>query len=320
MRPERTIAVVGPTYLDQTIRVDGVLSLDGSRRIVEEYSSIGGTGLCYAIALARQGNRVELYSALGTDVAADEIMEAVTAEPGLSAQWQQLPGKTDHAVIFVDGGNHKCVASQKERSDHWVPDDEFLAGVADKDAIVFTSFANRITLGAIQRLIHMRQTAKPYIMWAPHHGNAEDARTLLPVLPYIDHITLSAEEYVALYDAIGDPRDHGVHSVTVTAGKDGASLLRLGQPTTLVEPILQIHNPLDTNGAGEAFGSGFLTALMHTRDHERATLVGSYIGGLHVNRRGSDFPRVHVSSYIVRTALFDNEQCRSNLREELAAC
>ena len=48
--------VLGPTYIDHTIRLKDQMSLDGSSRIEIEQIFPGGTGLCYAIALSRLEN------------------------------------------------------------------------------------------------------------------------------------------------------------------------------------------------------------------------------------------------------------------------
>jgi sugar/nucleoside kinase (ribokinase family) len=313
-----SINVAGPTYLDRTVRVDGVLSLDGSRRIVDDYTTPGGTGLSYAIALARLGNRAKLHSALGTDEDAKQLTDAVLNESGLSAEWQQHEGTTDHAIIFIDGGNHKCVASRKDRADQWVPDDNFVDQAVASEAIVFTSFANRLVVNALTRIARSAGP-KPFVMWAPHHGNCTNAAELEDVMPMIDHITLSEEEYAALGTAIGDPTKLAVGSMTVTSGKNGVRLIRNGEEEERLAPIMSIEHPRDTNGAGEAFGAGYLTAYLHTLDPQRAAATGAFLGALHVEREGSDFPHVNISHLLAATAMYDNESYRSFLRAKIEA-
>jgi sugar/nucleoside kinase (ribokinase family) len=287
------IIVAGPTYLDHTIRVDGILSLDGSRRIAEEYKDAGGTGLCYGVALARQGNPTTLFSAIGNDEAAERIMQIVNKEAHLRAVWQHNSPTSDYAILFVDDGNHKCVASRKDTSDTWRPDAGFMQQAAKSKSVVITSFANVIALRILRNLAKLG-SQKPFVMWAPHFGNCANARILESVLPAIDHITLSQEEYDRLHQEIGDPTARGVTSVTITSGKEGVTLIKNGK-STVYKQIVSIENPLDTNGAGEAFGAGFLTALLQTGDYEQAVLAGSFVGALQTERRGSDFPRVTVT-------------------------
>lgn len=294
MASDIPITVAGPTYLDHTIKVDGMLSLDGSRRITEEYKDAGGTGLCYAVALARQGNNAVLFSAIGQDDAAARIMQSVQAEPNLHAVWQRNAPASDYAMLFVDDGNHKCVASRKDTSDTWRPDAGFMQQAAKSRAVVVTSFANVIALRILRNLAKLGPE-KPFVMWAPHFGNCANARILESVLPAIDHISLSEEEYERLSQEIGDPTVRGVGSATVTSGKEGVALIRNGQRTQHKQ-IVSIENPLDTNGAGEAFGAGFLTALLQTQDYAHAVLAGMFVGALHTERRGSDFPRVTLTS------------------------
>lgn len=291
------VAVAGPTYEDQTIYLNGVLSLDGSRKIREESRDPGGTGLCYGIALSRQGNETTVHSVIGTDLAAQNINRALGLERSVRAEWLTVDGPTDHAIIFIDEGNHKCVASWKKISDLWVPDSNFVRNVDQSDALVFTSFSNTTVKGALET-IERDATRKPFIMWAPHHGNCEEAAVLADLLHLVDHITLSREEYEALYKAIGDPLEKGVTSMTITSGKNGCELRTRGF-SAHYQPIRVIENPLDTNGAGEAFGSSFLSAFIRTGNYDTAVATGSYVGGLHVQRRASNFPQVDVNSLMV---------------------
>ncbi|HUS26547.1 MAG TPA: carbohydrate kinase family protein [Nevskiaceae bacterium] len=291
------ITVVGPSYLDHTIRVHGTLSLDGSRHISQEYKHAGGTGLCYGIALARQGNATTLFSVLGNDTIAHTIKNSVDNEANLQAVWQQRAQASDYAVLLLDEDNHKCVASRKEISGSWRADSTFLDHIASSKALVLTSFDNTIVL-AILRSLTKSNTRKPFVMWAPHFNNCAQARILEPMLPAIDHITLSQEEYDRLHQEIGDPTKKGVKSVTATCGKEGVALIQNGH-TNRFEQLLSIEKPLDTNGAGEAFGAAFLTALLQTNDHHHAILAGSFVGAMHTERLGSDFPRIRFARRLV---------------------
>jgi sugar/nucleoside kinase (ribokinase family) len=316
MAREHSVGIAGPTYLDRTLRVNGVLSLDGSRQIIEDYTTPGGTGLSYAIAIARLGNRAELFSAIGDDTDALLILESIANEPNLEASWQQKVGKTDHAMILIDEGNHKCVASSKQQSNLWLPDAVFEVRCTEKDAVIFTSFANQLVLSALIKIAKSGQS-KPFVMWAPHHSNTQQAAELLPVIDQIDHITLSQEEYDELSQAVGSPTELGVNSVTVTSGKNGVVLLRAGQPAEKIEPIACIEDPLDTNGAGEAFGSAYLSAFLQTGDHIKAALTGSFMGAKHVMRRGSDFPTTNVGQLLQEASHYDNKEYREFLNDKL---
>src|SRR3990170_2624413 len=105
--------VLGPTYIDHSIRLKDQISLDGSSRIETEQIYPGGTGLCYAIALSRLGNKVVLHSMVGTDDKSHIVRNIIKSEKNIKAEWQVTDGQTDYGYILIDRGNHKAVASRK---------------------------------------------------------------------------------------------------------------------------------------------------------------------------------------------------------------
>lgn len=284
------IQVFGPTYIDHTIRLKDTMSLDGSSRIEAEDLYPGGTGLCYAIALSRLGNNVFLHSVLGNDDKARIVHELVKTETNIETSWQTVEGMTDYAYLLIDRGNHKTVASRKEISNKFLTDNVAEMELVNSKAIVVTSFRNDISSALLEKVAKEGEL-RPFTMWAPHLPNCESACIIFPHLSQVDHITLSYEEFESLYNEVGSPIDRGVRSITITNGKNGCKLLTK-EGYRHFNAIQVVENPLDTNGAGEAFGAGFLTAYLDTGDYETAIRAGSYVGFLHVQRVGSDFPRL----------------------------
>src|SRR3972149_11160023 len=292
---KESIHVLGPTYIDHTIRLQDNISFDGSSRIENEDICPGGTGLCYAVALSRLGNGVTLHSIVGTDERAHLIQEALKNEENISTHWQIYDGSTDYAYILIDKGNHKTVASRKEVSNHFDPSPA-TDNLTNAKAVILTSFHNDISLKVVHN-IENRNQVKPYIMWAPHLPNCDGVSNMTPKLRLIDHITLSSEEFARIYDKVGNPIDHGVKSITITSGKNGCDLLTKDGYRHF-NPIHVVENPVDTNGAGEAFGSGFITTYLETHDYDSAVNSGSYMGFLHIHRKGSDFPKMTKNELI----------------------
>lgn len=284
------IHVLGPTYIDHTIRLKDRMSLDGSSRIETEQIFPGGTGLCYAIALSRLENSVVLHSMVGTDEKVAMVHSIVDSEKNIEAEWQVTEGLTDYAYILIDRGNHKAVASRKEISNSFKADSIPSSAFEDAKAMVVTSFSNDVSESILTK-ISEGNVRKPFIMWAPHLPNCEAAGSMVSPLANVDHISLSAEEFEALYSQIGNPTEYGVKTVTVTNGKNGCDLLTK-DGYRHYNAIHVVENPIDTNGAGEAFGAGFLTAYLETGNLDTSIVAGSYMGFLHIHREGSDFPSV----------------------------
>lgn len=289
----KEVVVIGPTYIDHTIKLSGPILLDGSTTIESQTDYPGGTGLCYAVALCRLGNKVNFHSAIGSDQRAEAVRKFVGSERELTCHWQVFNGETDHAYVLIGNGNHKTVASHKRISNDWDVEKISISDAACKTAIVFTSIDNNIIEKTLQRL-RTESCAKPFVMWAPHPKNCEHAAVLRSELAMVDHITLSMHEYELLEQKIGDPTRLGVKSVTVTNGKNGCDLI-----TTTgrihYDAIKKVENPIDTNGAGEAFGAGYLTGWLETQDYQAAIRTGNINGYLHVFRQASDFPKIEAA-------------------------
>jgi sugar/nucleoside kinase (ribokinase family) len=288
------IDVFGPTYIDHTIELKDDISLDGSSRIENETYYPGGTGLCYAIALARLNNETTINSVVGNDNNSKIVYRFINSETNLIPKFQKLNGQTDYAYILIDKGSHKTVASRKEVSNKF--NTKKLKFKNYSDAVVITSFSNEICSEIIKYYYELSN--KPFIMWAPHQSNLKNMKLIKDSMSFIDHITLSLDEYNQLYERIGDPLKKGVKSITITLGENGCDLLS-SEGMEHFNAVSKIKDPLDTNGAGEAFGAGFLTTYLNTNNLHQSVKLGCYLGYLHIQRKGSDFPRLDLNKLLL---------------------
>ncbi len=289
------IKVFGPTCIDYTIRLKDNLLLDGSARIESEKVFLGGTGLCYAIALSRLGNKIFFHSVIGNDRKGKIIRKSVELEKNIIARWQIFEGSTDYAYILIDDNSHKIAASKKVLTNKF--DKNLIRNylMEKSEAIVISSFKNEIVLSILSNI--EKNNKIPFVVWAPNIINCNEIEILKTKLSVIDHITLSFKEFTVLYQKIGNPFDFGVKTVTITKGENGCDLLT---PNNVrhYKAIRAVDNPLDTNGAGEAFGAGYITSYLETNDPEISVWAGSYLSFLHIHQHGSNFPRINKNDLI----------------------
>ncbi len=289
---KRRIHVFGPTYIDYSINLKDTISLDGSSRIEQERIFPGGTGLCYAIALSRLHNSVVLHTVVGSDNKSRIVDKFISAEKNINTEIQKVNTKTDYAYILIDKGNHKAVASRKEASNLFNVNLVNFDSLDEADSIVITSLRNDIANSILQN-IKDSVKSKPFIMWAPHLPNCKNSKLIADNISLIDHISLSLEEYELLKSQIGDPIKLGVKSITVTARDKGCDLIS-DSGIKHFESVMPLKKPLDSNGAGEAFGAGFLTSYLITSNYHFSVKTGSYLAYLHIQRSGSDFPKLDI--------------------------
>lgn len=298
------ILVLGPSYIDIHLVLEDPISLDGTSRVKEIVETPGGTGLCYASALANLENNVSLATVLGNDHSATSIHKFLTSE-GITPMIQFETQRTDFAYILVDNHNHKTAASHRTISD--------LYDVAQLDeqqltsfgAVVITSFSNHIVKNILDKLKSQKSKNMPFVMWAPHVPNCLEASLIINRLKLIDHITLSKNEYNILENKIGNPLRAGVKSITITDGKNG-SILRTNSLNIHIDCVNPIDYPANTNGAGEAFGAGFLSVFLNTHDYQNSTLAGNTYAYEHVQNTKSLFPKGKIAKLIEFSTAFQN--------------
>jgi sugar/nucleoside kinase (ribokinase family) len=123
-------------------------------------------------------------------------------------------------------------------------------------------------------------------------ANAETAKIVKPLLPYIDYFMPSIEEakdmsgQSSASDCAKYYLDHGAACCVFTLGGDGAYYTdRHG--TRLTSPAYDIK-VVDTTGCGDAFDAGFIAALHHKMDVEMSLRFAQASAGLVATGLGSD--------------------------------
>jgi len=114
----------------------------------------------------------------------------------------------------------------------------------------------------------------------------------------IDIVFANEDEIRALFPSATAPyadlaRELASHGVTaaVKIGKDGAWIAREDE-THRIEPI-HIADALDTNGAGDAWASGFLYGLLNGWSLADAGRLASHMGAETVRHLGPIIPHIH---------------------------
>lgn len=85
----------------------------------------------------------------------------------------------------------------------------------------------------------------------------------------------------------------------ITRGKDGASILRKGEPTIEV-PIANLVVPVDPTGVGDAFRAGFLAGLTWDLGLERCAQIGSTLAAYVVSTVGTQEYQLTYEQFIDR--------------------
>lgn len=238
----------------------------------------GGGATNAAVTFSRFGLKTACVSRVGKDVGGREVVELLKAD-GINTSAVQMDPKlhTAYSIILLSGSGHRAILVHrgagakidgakidwKALSPKWI----YLTSVAGDLALLKQIFA-----AAKRRDIR--------IAWNP--GNAElelEMKKLTPLLLQCDILDLNREEAAALADMPPRQLDRIIHrlgsmprqALVVTDGSRGAYVNSRG--ITWHAPALA-GKRVNTTGAGDAFGSGFVAAAIKTGNLEKALRVG----------------------------------------------
>jgi ribokinase len=225
----------------------------------------GGKGSNQAVASARLGAEAALVAFLGQDALAGIALDLYKAEGVDTRLVRQLPDRAtgvgfiilnpegNNFIILDMGANNALDAAAVDRAADRITDSDVVLTVLE---IPDGPAARAMELG---RLAGVRTIMNP----AP-------ARALPPsMFVNVDILTPNESELRILLDRPPDDptpsrelaaelRGHGVGTVVVTLGREGALILSDG--VDLMVPAIPVP-VVDTTGAGDAFNAGLAVAL-----------------------------------------------------------
>lgn len=238
----------------------------------------GGGATNAAVTFARFGLKVACVARIGHDLGGRELADQLKEERVDAAHLQIDPrGRTGYSIILVSGSGHRSIlvfrgASRnlegslidwKALSPGWV----YLSSVAGNEKLLASIFT---------------ETKKRTIRVAWNPGNAELDLGLKKLTPWIiktDILILNREEAAQLADAPPRHLDSVIRrlgplprqALIVTDGERGAYVHARG--TTWFAPALP-GKRINTTGAGDAFGSGFVAATIQSGNLEKGLRAG----------------------------------------------
>ncbi|MFF1870318.1 carbohydrate kinase family protein [Kitasatospora herbaricolor] len=274
--PEFDLLVVGGTGVDTIVRVDRLEVPDGDSVYappIRDYVAHTGNGV--ALGAHQLGLRTAFVDFLGDDPQAELIL-AEYARRGLPFSHLHTPYGTPRAVNLVDAaGRRFSFYDGRHPADLRLPSDFYLPHLQQARHVHLSiTGPNRDMYEDIRRLgltsstdLHDWDGRNPH-----HHHYAVNS----------DLVFLSVagcrgrhEEVMRRILAEGRAR-----LVVATDGADGCHLLTRDEPAVVRHfPALPPAAPVvDTNGAGDAFVTGFLHAWFAGRPAEEAVVSGAVAG------------------------------------------
>ncbi|MCR4256264.1 MAG: carbohydrate kinase family protein [Candidatus Uhrbacteria bacterium] len=260
---------------------DGIAAcfLMGSKMPIDELTfSTGGGATNAAVTFARHGMRVTCLSRVGSDVIADEILDDLKREK-IDTRFMQRDAKrkSAYSIILLSGTGHRAIFTHRGASQ-----------ALDRRAFPWHHWAKKMTRTRIAKWIYLTslggdmaalkdvfahaERTNARIAWNPGNKELERGRkTLRPYMEQADIVSLNREEAAMLSgvdakDTKAILRASGelpAVAFLLTDGQRGAYVRSEGK--TLFAPAIK-GKRVNTTGAGDAFGSGFVASWMKRED------------------------------------------------------
>lgn len=234
----------------------------GAKLDVDEVTfSTGGGATNAAVTFARQSIQSHFIGRVGKDTAAQIVLSELDKEHIDSSQmiYDEIKGTQYSTVLLADTGERTILVYRGAANGHSVADYESI-DFAQYEWLYISTFS-----GAMEPLNTIISNAKKHgvkIAFNPGKGELDKPDLLRGLLADIDILIMNKEEAMQIVSGqtLEELVRHARHYSPVIVISDGPNGVIATDGNTIVEAGMYEDVPVvDRTGAGDAFGSGFLS-------------------------------------------------------------
>lgn len=283
--PSRTVVVVGHSALDHVYRVAELPARPVKTRALEHIVTGGGMAANAAVAIARLGGAVELWSRVGGDLAGQQILAQLAAEGVDTRCVRVCPGaRSSTSAIIVDGRGERIIVGERDHAmavdAGWLP----LGRIATAGAVLSDLRWYEATRAAFSEARRSRVATVLDI----DLGGGDHVAEFLPLSDYAIFSAPALDLFApgrTLEHQLRRVLDLGVRHAGVTQGAGGYTWLDGGgdlrhQPAFAVSVV-------DTTGAGDAFHGAFAWGVARGETVAECARIASATAALACRRLGA---------------------------------
>jgi sugar/nucleoside kinase (ribokinase family) len=290
------VSVIGLYILDVLGRPVARIPERGGVDFIEEIRlTVAGTAGGTVVDAAKLGLKSLAVGAVGDDEKADWVLMTMQKHGIDTSAMQRLKGiPTSATILNVRPNGERPALHVRGASDHFDVPPSLYNQVFDAPIIHLGGTGLLKKLDGAPSLILLKEAKKRgrTVTFDLIAANAETAKIVMPLLPYIDYFMPSIEEAKDMSgqstaeDCAKFYLDKGAACCVFTLGGDGAFYAHK-DGTRLASPAYDIK-VVDTTGCGDAFDAGFIAALHHKMDVETSLRFAQASAGLVATGLGSD--------------------------------
>lgn len=293
---------------DKSAAASNVCFPVGSKVDVEDmqfYSGGGGTNT--AATFAMQGFKTAFCGAVGKDVSGQEIInELKTFKINTSLIQKTDKKRTNHSIIVLNSGLDRTILAYRGAAELMGSKDMPLRKLktrwlylAPLSGLLCDNFEELVNFAAAKKI---KLAVNPSMAQLSLQNFSEIAKKIDVLIMNQEEASFLTKIPVEQESQIFKKLDEICPGIAImTRGGEGVVVSDGKQMFTAVPPASRII--IDTTGAGDAFGSGFVSEFMRTQNIEAAIQLGmansvgclSQVGAKHgLLKKNQEFDRVEV--------------------------
>lgn len=223
--------------------------------------STGGGATNAAVTFARQGIDSRFVGKLGNDQAAQGVIAELDKEniDTSGVVHHDTLGTQYSTILLADNGERTILVYRGAANSHTAGDYESY-DFSGLDWIYISSFGG--AFDALDTVIARAKQAGVKVMFNPGDAELNDVDKLKPLLEDVTILSVNKEEIKKIVEGESSEElvRHGLHYCPVVIVSDGPSGVMASDGKTIVRAGMYEDVPVtDRTGAGDAFGSGFLS-------------------------------------------------------------
>lgn len=237
----------------------------------------GGGATNAAVTFARQGQESHFIGRIGNDVAADIVLRELDKEHIDTTQviHDKKLGTQYSTILLAEGGERTILIYRGAAHSHFASDYEPI-DFSDYDWLYVSSFAG--AFDALDVIFEKAKQAGVKIAFNPGQAELDQPDRLRGLFEDVDIILLNKDEAALVVEG-GSSEElarHLLHYIPVAVVSDGPNGVVATDGKTIVSAGMYEDVPVvDRTGAGDAFGSGFVSAFSEGKPLKDAVIFAS---------------------------------------------
>lgn len=236
----------------------------------------GGGATNAATTFARQGLSSSFMGVVGEDIPGQSVLGDLDEE-GIDTSMVEILSQynTDYSTVLLDSSGERTILTYRGASAQ-IDADSFAPEAGEFDWLYVSNLSGR--MDTLDKIFSEAKKSRVKIFWNPGKRELSELDKTKSLLEDVDVLLVNKEEAQQIFEgnSLNELVRHGLNSVNVIVITDGPNGVLASDGKTIVRAgMYEDVKSIDRTGAGDAFGSGFLSQWAQGADLKQSILFGS---------------------------------------------